>query len=151
MQAKTILVPIDFSPSSDTALAMATSLARDSGAKLLIVHVEEPPFAVGPEYIYAIPERSADEIVRRLSNVKPADPKVPFEHRYVAGSPADAIVNTAKSEKVDMIVIGTHGRRGLTRLLLGSVAEAVVRNAPCPVLAVKQPNQPAANSHADLH
>jgi nucleotide-binding universal stress UspA family protein len=66
------------------------------------------------------------------------------ERRLLAGDPAEAIIRLAQTEDVDMIVMGTHGRRGLTRLLMGSVAEAVVRAAPCPVLTVKQPAQVAA-------
>ena len=112
---------------------------------MLIVHVEEPPMPMyGTEYLYDIPERGADELMRRLSRVVPTDPKVPHEHRLLAGDAAKTIVALADAEKVDAIVIGTHGRRGLTRLLMGSVAEAVVRQAHCPVLAVKQPAQAVA-------
>ena len=67
------------------------------------------------------------------------DSNVPVERRLLAGDPADAIIRLAESEHIDLIVMGTHGRRGLSRLLMGSVAESVVRVAPCPVLTVKQP------------
>ena len=139
MNLKLILTSTDFSPSSDAALAMATALARDSGAKLLIVHVEEIPLATGgAEYLYSVPEPATQELKEMLSEVVPRDPSVPFEHHLLAGDPAEAIIRTAEQENVDMIVIGTHGRTGLTRLLMGSVAEAVVRRASCPVLTVKQ-------------
>ena len=139
MNLKTILVSTDFSPSSDAALAMATALARDSGAKLLIVHVEEIPLATGgAEYLYSVPEPATQELKKMLGEVVPKDPNVAYEHRLLAGDPAEAIVRTAEADGVDMIVIGTHGRTGLTRLLMGSVAEKVVRTAPCPVLTLKQ-------------
>ena len=142
MNLKTILVSTDFSPSSDAALAMATALARDSGAKLLIVHVEEIPLATGgAEYLYSVPEPATQELKKMLGEVLPKDPKVAYEHRLLAGDPAEAIVRTAEADGVDMIVIGTHGRTGLTRLLMGSVAEAIVRRAGCPVLTVKQPHK----------
>ncbi|HND55688.1 MAG TPA: universal stress protein [Pirellulaceae bacterium] len=142
MNLKTILVSTDFSPSSDAALAMATALARDSGAKLLIVHVEEIPLATGgAEYLYSVPEPATQELKKMLGEVVPKDPNVAYEHRLLAGDPAEAIVRTAEADGVDMIVIGTHGRTGLTRLLMGSVAEAIVRRAGCPVLTVKQPHK----------
>ena len=138
MNLKTILVSTDFSPSSDAALTMATALARDSGAKLLIVHVEEIPLATGgAEYLYSVPEPATEELKEMLSKVVPKDPKVAYEHRLLAGDPAEAIVRTAEADGIDMIVIGTHGRTGLTRLLMGSVAEAVLRHAECPVLTLR--------------
>jgi universal stress protein A len=147
MNLKKILVSTDFSTCSDSALAMATALARDSNATLLIVHVEEIPLATGSaEYLYSVPEPATQELKKMLSEVLPRDVNVPFEHHLLAGDPAEAIIRTAEQENVDMIVIGTHGRTGLTRLLMGSVAEAVVRRASCPVLTVKQAaHVPAAN------
>jgi nucleotide-binding universal stress UspA family protein len=118
---------------------MATSLARDSGAKLLIVHVEEPPTAYGGgELYYGIPEPVTEDLRKMLTKVVPTDPQVPFEHRLITGEPAEAVVRLAKDEGVDLIVMGTHGRSGISRLLMGSVAEAIVRRAPCPVLTYKQ-------------
>lgn len=138
MKANKILVPVDFSESSDAALKWATVLARDTGASLLIVHVETVPLTTGGgEYIYSIPEPPTQELLERLNKLVPSDPNVSVVHRLLAGDPADAILRTAKSEGVDMIVMGTHGRRGITRLLMGSVAEAVVRKAECPVLTLK--------------
>ena len=74
-----------------------------------------------------------------LVAVAPADADVPHEHRLLHGDPIGEIVRLAEQEHVDMIVMGTHGRTGLSRLLMGSVAEAVVRRADCPVLVVKHP------------
>lgn len=147
MYLKKILFPTDFSHSGDAALAYATSLARDMGATLLIVHVEEPPAAYGGgELYYGVPEPADDELRRMLSEVLPTDPAVPFEHRLVTGDPATAIVNLAEMEGADLIVMGTHGRTGLSRLLMGSVAELVVRRAQCPVLTIKQPARQAVAS-----
>lgn len=146
--SKKILFPTDFSHSSDAGLSYATSLARDAGASLLIVHVEEPPAAYGGgEMYYGILEPDNSELWRMLREVKPTDPAVPFEHRLLRGDPAGEIVETAEKEQVEMIVMGTHGRTGLKRLLMGSVAEAVVRRAKCPVLSLKQA-QPAADKTA---
>ncbi len=140
MKAKTILFPTDFSHTGDAAMELATMLARDSGARLLIVHVEEPPLAYGGgELYYGIPEPATEDLKKMLVDVKPSDPQVSYEHRLITGDPASAMVKLAEEEGVDMIVLGTHGRTGLLRLLMGSVAEAVVRRAKCPVLTFKQP------------
>lgn len=140
MNVKKILVPVDFSSGSETALDLATSLARDSGAKLLITYVQVPPLSTGGgEFMYIEPGPPTEEIRARLATVLPKDPKIPVEHRLLSGDPSDCIVKLAEDEKVDFIVIGTHGRRGLTRILMGSVAELVVRWAKCPVITVKSP------------
>jgi len=141
MQVKKILFPTDFSTSSDAGLAQATSLARDGGGKLIIVHVEEPPAAYGAgEMYYGIPDPDTAGLMKMLEAVVPNDPQVPYEHRLVTGDPATEIVRLAAQEKVDLIVLGTHGRTGLRRLLMGSVAEAIVRRAPCPVLTYREPH-----------
>jgi nucleotide-binding universal stress UspA family protein len=142
MDAKKIMFPTDFSHCGDAALKMATSLARDSGATLLIVHVEEPPVAYGGgEMYYGVPDPATEDLKKMLEQVVPSDAAVPYTHRLITGDPSTAIARLAEEEGVDMIVMGTHGRTGLTRLLMGSVAEAVVRRAPCPVLTYKQPDQ----------
>src|SRR4051794_33733005 len=139
MYAKTILFPTDFSPASQEALRWSTSLARDTGAKLVIVHVEEPPMAYGGGELYMPSDEGDREQLRRaLVQVVPLDAKIPFEHKLLVGDPATAIVETAEKDNADLIVLGTHGRTGLTRLLMGSVAEAVVRRAKCPVVTIKQ-------------
>jgi universal stress protein A len=139
MAQKTILFPTDFSHASDAALAHAEALAKQQGARLLIVHVEEPPLAYGGgELYYGIPEPSSERILEMLEDVTPADTSVPFTHRLTMGDPAGEVVRLAEEEQADMIVLGTHGRTGLTRLLMGSVAEAIVRHAPCPVLVYRE-------------
>jgi len=140
MKARKILFPTDFSPYGQEALRWATSLARDTGAMLVIVHVEEPPMAYGGGEMYlGAEEGDREELRKTLVQVLPTDPKIPYEHKLLVGDPATAIVETAENENVDFIVMGTHGRTGLTRLLMGSVAEAIVRKAKCPVLTVKHP------------
>lgn len=140
MFAKTILYPTDFSKPSDAGLSVATALARDTGAKLLIVHVTEPPAAYGGgEMYYGLPEPDRESLERMLSEVVPTDTQVSYEHRLATGDPATEIVRRAKEEDVDLIVMGTHGRTGIRRMLMGSVAEAVVRRAECPVFSFKEP------------
>ena len=141
MNAQKILFPTDFSTSSDVGLSVAASLAKDKGATLIVLHVEEPPIAYGAgELYYGLPEPDHAALVKMLHNVKPSDPNVRCEHRMLLGDPAVEIVRAADDENVEMIVMGTHGRTGLTRLLMGSVAEQVVRKAKCPVLTIKQPH-----------
>jgi nucleotide-binding universal stress UspA family protein len=141
MHARKVVFPTDLSPASKHALQWATSLARDGGGMLIIIHVEEPPMAYGGgELYYGVHEPDREHLRRALAEIKPTDPAVNCTHKLLVGDPAEAIVQTAEEERADLIVMGTHGRTGLTRLLMGSVAEAVVRKAKCPVLTVKQPS-----------
>jgi len=147
MNALKILYPTDFSTTGQTALEMATSLARDRGATLIIMHVEEPPMAYGGgELYYGIEEPDREELKRMLADVVPTDPAVPCEHRLMIGSPATAIIELAEREEAELIVMATHGRTGLLRVLMGSVAEEVVRKAKCPVLTVKPASAVAAKT-----
>ena len=149
MAQKTILFPTDFSTASDAALVHAESLARQMNARLLIVHVEEPPLAYGGgEPYYGLPEPSSERILKMLEDVKPSDPSVPYTHRLTMGDPAGEVVRIAEDENAEMIIIGTHGRTGMTRLLMGSVAEAIVRRAPCPVLVYREVAEKLAKKKA---
>ena len=149
MAQKTILFPTDFSTASDAALVHAESLARQMNARLLIVHVEEPPLAYGGgELYYGLPEPSSERILKMLEDVKPSDPSVPYTHRLTMGDPAGEVVRIAEDEGAEMIIIGTHGRTGMTRLLMGSVAEAIVRRAPCPVLVYREVAEKLAQKKA---
>jgi nucleotide-binding universal stress UspA family protein len=142
IRARKVLFATDFSQLSDAALGQAAALARDSGAKLLIVHVEEPPSAYGGgELYYGVPEPDHHAVQQMLAKIRPEDPAIPVEHHLLMGDPASEIAELAEKEGVDLIVIGTHGRTGLARLLIGSTAEAVVRKAPCAVLTVKMPHK----------
>jgi universal stress protein A len=147
---KKILFPTDFSHTGDAALELATSLARQRGATLMIVHVEEPPAAYGGgEMYYGMPDPATEDLEKMLSEIVPTDPQVPHEHRLITGDPAIAIARLAEQEDAELIVMGTHGRTGLLRLLMGSVAEAVVRRAPCPVLTLKQPHESSEQTDAN--
>jgi universal stress protein A len=139
MKAKKILYPTDFSPISEEALAYAASLAHDCGAELLIVHVREnpPAYVVGDMMAYGSDSDATPQLKQLLASSVPRAVSVDFRHVLVSGTPAEEIVRLAKEENVDLIVMATHGRTGLTHLLMGSVAEAVVRRSPCPVLAYK--------------
>jgi nucleotide-binding universal stress UspA family protein len=127
-------------------------LAAESGAMLYIVHVDELTdlnAALGEAaYHYAqtaeCPTRQA--IRDRLTQVVPTNTAVAYEHRCLTGSPIAELLKFADRENVDLIVMASHGRTGLSRLLMGSVAEAVVRRANCPVLIVKQPTAPETAS-----
>lgn len=138
MKATKILVPIDFSPSSNAALELAATMARDTGATLLLLHVEETPeLFAGGEYMDVSPDVLKAEARQRLSEVSLPDTCLPCERYLQSGNPWVEIVRLAKEQQVDYIVMGTHGRRGVSRLLLGSIAEAVLRRAPCPVITLK--------------
>ncbi|MBI1248603.1 universal stress protein [bacterium] len=140
MNFQRILFPTDFSHCGDAALHLATALARDSGGKIIIVHVEEPPTAYGSgEMYYGMLDPSPDDLKEMLHEVKPDSPDVPVEYRLVTGDPSAAIVRLAEEEKADLIVLGTHGRTGLMHMLIGSTAESIVRHSKCPVLTFKQP------------
>jgi len=142
MQAKKILLPVDFSTAGEAALKMATMLARDGDGTIVILHVEEPPMAYGGgELYYGLVEPDRTELTRMLHEIKPTDPNVPVVYRLVTGDPATAVVQAAEEEGADFIVVGSHGRTGIGRLLMGSVAESIVRHAKCPVVTVKGPTR----------
>ena len=137
---KTILHPTDFSERSDFAFRLACSLARDYGARLIVLHVAEPPMAIAGEgMLIPPPAIDLESLRQRLGQFRPRDSKVFVEHRLVQGAAVPEILQAAGETKCDVIVLGTHGRTGLGRFLIGSVAEQIVRRAPCPVVAVKTP------------
>jgi nucleotide-binding universal stress UspA family protein len=138
MNARKILFATDFSPNSAAALEVATALAKERQAELLIAYVEPPPVVYGGEEMMThIAEFDTAQARQRLEEVRPADFNVKVRHVLMVGPPARELAGLAEREGVELLVIGTHGRTGLARLLLGSVAEAVMRAAPCPVLTVK--------------
>lgn len=155
MNTQRILCPTDFSHFTDAALSYASSLAAESGAKLFIAHVDEyreAHAALGDAaFAYAAPWDVVDrsEVRRQLEKVQPTLSHVAFERRYLKGDPVREIVAFAEREQIDLIVMGSHGRTGLPRLLMGSVAEGVARRAPCPVLIVKQPAKAVAEGATD--
>jgi nucleotide-binding universal stress UspA family protein len=136
----TVLHPTDFSESSDFAFRLACTLARDYGARLVVVYVAEPPVPLyGDGVVIPPPDVDKEPLRVQLQQLRPRDPKVPVEHRLAEGDAATEILSLAKETQADVIVMGTHGRTGLSRVLMGSVAEQVVRKAPCPVVTVKSP------------
>jgi nucleotide-binding universal stress UspA family protein len=141
-----ILVPTDFSETSDAALAYARAIAARFGGTLQLVHVLEDPFVVGPLgtelFVTETPALRAallSDANERLDSRLRADDRERFRAsgEVVIGTGARTIVEYAAAQQIDLIVMGTHGRGGLSHLLLGSVAERVVRTASCPVLTVR--------------
>jgi nucleotide-binding universal stress UspA family protein len=139
---RTVLHPTDFSTNSETAFRIACSLARDYGARLIVLHVDVPPIVLINEGIGIPPPAAPGDdtgLKDKLEQLKAPDPKVRLEHVLLKGDPTSEILRVAKEHKADVMVMGTHGRTGLGRLLMGSVAEEVVRKASCPVVTVKVP------------
>jgi len=137
---RSILYPTDFSKRSDHAFELDSSLAHDYGAKLLVLHVVPPPAMIyGEGIIVPQPDNYQNQFREKLRQLQPQDAGVHVEHRLEEGDPVAEILRVAGESCCDLIVMGTHGWTGLNRLLMGSVAEGVVRKAPCPVLTVKIP------------
>jgi nucleotide-binding universal stress UspA family protein len=134
LSIRTIIHPTDFSEHADYAFRLACALARDYDARLLVVHVA-PVVVYGEGLMPLGPDTLTDELRDCLHKVD--DPAVKIEHRMLEGGAASEILRLAQETDCDLIVMGTHGRSGIGRLLLGSVADLVMRKAPCPVLTVK--------------
>lgn len=130
IQVRKILYPTDFSPYSNRAYFYAVGLAESYRATLAVVHVIPSGADDG---------RGRDYWRAQLEEVRPGNPAVAVEHVLLEGDPAAEIARHAAASGVDVIVIGTHGRTGVDRLMMGSVAERVMRDAPCSVLVVKLP------------
>lgn len=148
---KRILVPVDFSDCSVEALRYALELAELFDASIDVVYVWEPPYYVGPDMMLYVPgsagqsligharakaESELDETVRRVMGNGSTRR---ITQRLVSGQPYRKICEIAELEDFDLIVMGTHGRTGLSRLIVGSVAEKVIRFAPRPVLTIGRP------------
>jgi len=141
-----VLCPVDFSDGSQHALRYAVAFARAYDAELEVLHVVELPFL--PSYSTAglpdlglpveqIQEECQERLAELVEKYKAQYPKI--KQHVVVGSPFVEIVREAKNGEFDLLVVGTHGHTGLKHMLIGSVAEKVVRKAPCPVLSVKDP------------
>jgi nucleotide-binding universal stress UspA family protein len=144
MNVHRILFPTDFSDYNDGALRLASSLAAQAQARLYIIHVHEwQPLNVGlgeAAFLDAPTWREElQEVEEQLHKVVPSIGGVDFVHECLTGSPESEILDFAEAHDVDLIVMASHGRTGLSRLLMGSIAEGVMRRAKCPVLIVKQP------------
>lgn len=145
---KRLLVATDFSECSTAALTYGRALARQFNADLHVLHAVEvlTPDPMGtaalasalPEFQAQLEQTEREELEKLLTEDDRRDlHAVPVLSTFEA--PADAIVGYAREHHIDLIVIGTHGRRGVRHLMMGSVAECVVRTAPCPVLTVRHP------------
>jgi nucleotide-binding universal stress UspA family protein len=145
-----ILHPTDYSESSEYALKIAADLARQHQAKILILHVAE---TLGPENVTfgeatsqlepsAYRRRLEEDLRKRV----PVPSGVSTEYVLAEGDTAQEIQRVAQERGCDLIVMGTHGRTGLSRLVMGSTAEKVVRLAPCPVLTMKIPKLQTSSS-----
>ena len=145
MKVRRILHPSDFSSASRAAFVRAVADARTQRAELLIVHVLPAVMPlVGDGYV---PPKTYDDMERSMRTyaqkqldklvAKAKAAGVRARGLLLEGTAADAIVRTARSKRADVILMGTHGRSGLARLFMGSVAERVIGTAPCPVLTVR--------------
>lgn len=143
MDIRIILVPIDFSEYAEKALTWAVNLAETWHARLVLLHVmptpNYPPLLLSGHFDAATFESGlkadAEAKIKELVEKK-VSKAVPSDTRVVIGEPFHDICQVAEQEKVNLVVMGSHGRTGLRHVLLGSVAERVVRHAPCPVLVV---------------
>lgn len=143
---KRILVAVDGSPTSKRGLDEAIRLAKSTGSRLLLVHVVNEMIFLDngaaafyfDKMVESLREAGTKTLEEAAAIVRRAD--IPFEQRLIdnfGGRPADEIVKAAKEWSADLIALGTHGRRGLKRLAMGSDAEIVVRESPVPVLLVR--------------
>jgi nucleotide-binding universal stress UspA family protein len=148
MRARHILVPIDFSEGSSEAFATAVTMARESGARLSLLHVLHVPMTTLPDVVMPDPEvrhsveRAVEHALVMMCD-RARDEGVEVDWHTAVGSTSHEICALAESLDIDLIVIGTHGGGVLAHALLGSVAERVVRKALCPVLTVR-PQVPSA-------
>jgi nucleotide-binding universal stress UspA family protein len=139
----TILHPHDFSEHADAAFSLACSLARDYHARLVLLHVVPPTFFGGE--VHALITNTNEihkELQERLDGLHPRrnlEQKIHIDRLLRDGDVTKVILSMAKEVSADLIVMGTHGQTFLRHLLMGPVAESIMRKAPCPVLTIKKP------------
>lgn len=139
---RNILCPIDHSKHSESALKYAIAFALKDKAKLYLMHVLDSRTheeAEGVSELMAIDEKGLSELKDKLEKSVPEEIRgeIKYEALVSLGVPFDEIVRVANEKSIDLIVMGTHGRTGLSHVMLGSIAEKVMRDAPCPVMIVK--------------
>ncbi|MBC7174273.1 MAG: universal stress protein [Polyangiaceae bacterium] len=146
-EIRTILCPVDFSPGSQAATDYAIGLAQKLGAKLHLVHVYPLPMLTAPDGGMMLPASvladvsdNASKALRKAADACIAKGITPETH-LGDGAPHTEILRVAEQVKADLIVMGTHGRSGFAHLLLGSVAEKVVRSSRIPVLTTRMPEK----------
>jgi len=144
MEIRHILTPTDFSEVSQRAIDYSFALAQIFRAKLSLLHIIEPPGVPGGERVLLDPivgllVKWVCEYQRKLARLLPEAEaaRVEVARHVVIGNPSREIVERAAAERVDLIIMATHGRSGLSYEAMGSVAERVVRSAPCPVLTIR--------------
>jgi len=150
MMVNSILVPTDFSATSDAAVQYATQMALSFGARLYLLHV---PGKTGEHFEANFPIGQFESTVNeRLSSLLTKEELARVRPEYVMriGSPADEIARYADVCDADLIIMGTHGRSGIAHAVMGSVAEHVLRVAPCPVLMVRSPKRATATDGAPV-
>jgi nucleotide-binding universal stress UspA family protein len=145
---KKILYPTDFSSYSNQAYFHAIALAESHGASLTVVFVHAPTQGTPDSKASGAGEHAYWR--DQLEQIRPTNPAIAVSHVFLQGDPATEIINYAARAGMDLIVMGTHGRTGLERLLLGSVAEKVMREALCSVLVVKLPKPAPAAEKAEF-
>jgi nucleotide-binding universal stress UspA family protein len=137
---KNILVPTDFGPAATRALDVAIALATRDDARITLLHAYMTPVATygyGEGIVWPIEDLAAVAKAQLDAALEPAKCRYPrIEGMLVVGEPWNEVLDVAKKRNADLIVMGTHGRKGLSRVLFGSVAEKVVRLSPVPVLTV---------------
>src|SRR5262245_39004898 len=135
-----ILHPTDFSESSGCAWQLACALAHDYGARLVALHVMPPPTIVYGEGITPPePEDAMRQVQAQLDHLSVPEGNVRAERQLVEGDAVTETLRIAREMPADLVVMGTHGRTVFERMLMGSVAEQILRKATCPVLTVKNP------------
>ncbi|MFC6718484.1 universal stress protein [Natrialbaceae archaeon GCM10025810] len=144
-----ILVPVDGSDPARAALDHALEIADDLGATVVLLYVadtnEPSQVRLGVEVVDVLEEEGAEELSRARDRADERAPDVPIVDDVVQGEPASAIVDYAGSNAIDLVAMGTHGRRGIEGYVLGSVAERVVNASPMPVLTVRSGDDATAN------
>jgi universal stress protein A len=153
MPIRTILVPTDFSDSAGAALECANGIAKAFDAKIVLLHVVDLHAQWVPTGVLVVPAPVPGSLVRRTqqqarASLEATAAKIPAVSRTLVrkGHARDVILAVAGEIEADMIVMGTHGRRGVEHLFVGSVAEYVVRNARVPVTTVRGPRRPKVPS-----
>ena len=143
LSPRKILVPVDFSEYSENALRYGSEFAKAFGAELVLCHVLEMPVYPVAIGLGSVPPIMTDDLMpdieKRLEQdaAKCVDPELKVKMVVREGAPFVEIVHIARDEEVDLIIMPTHGRTGLSHVFMGSTAERVVRKAPCPVLVVR--------------
>jgi len=146
MEIRRILVPVDFSAQADAAFEYALDLAAKLDAKVILLHVFQVPAFAFPDASIPLPAQTLIEVQNASRThldkleARARKAKVGATSILLEGAPFVEIVRAARTEKADLIVMGTHGRTGLRHALMGSTAEKVVRKAPCAVLVVRSPD-----------